>query len=59
MLSCTEISFVIYFFFFNFEKFGITPGFYHAAQTMPTWTKPILTCFTKLIAVQPSMAEYE
>ena len=32
---------------------------HHAAQTTPTWTKPILTCFTKLIAVQPSMAEYE
>ena len=32
---------------------------HHAAQTTPTWTKTILTCFTKLIAVQPSMAEYE
>ena len=32
---------------------------HHAAQAMPTWTKPILTCFTKLIAVQPSMAKYE
>ena len=32
---------------------------HHTAQTMPTSTKPILTCFTKLIAVQPSMAEYE
>ena len=32
---------------------------HHAAQTTPTWTKPILTSFTKLIAVQPSMAEYE
>ena len=31
----------------------------YAAQTMPTWTKQILTCFTKLIAVQPSMAKYE
>ena len=31
----------------------------HKPQTMPTWTKPILTCFTKLIAVQPSMAKYE
>ena len=30
-----------------------------SAQTTPTWTKPILTCFTKVIAVQPSMAEYE
>ena len=46
---------------FNFEKFWVKPGFYHAAQTTPTWTKPILTCFTKLIAVQPYMymAEYE
>ena len=25
---------------------------HHAAQTTPTWTKPILTCFTKCIAVQ-------
>ena len=32
---------------------------HHAAQTKPTWTKTILTCFTKLIAVQPSMAECE
>ena len=32
---------------------------HHAAQTTPTWTKTILTCFTKLIAVQPSMAEYK
>ena len=31
----------------------------HAAQRLPTWTKTMLTCFTKLIAVQPSMAEYE
>ena len=29
------------------------------AQTTPAWTKTILTRFTKLIAVQPSMAEYE
>ena len=29
----------------------------HAAQTTPTWTKPILTCFTNLIAVLPSMAK--
>ena len=33
---------------------------HHAAQrTTPTWTKQILTCFTRLIAAQPSMAEYE
>ena len=32
---------------------------HHAAQTTPTWTKIILTCFTKLIDVQPFMAEYE
>ena len=31
---------------------------HHVAQTMPTWTKIILTCFTKLIDVQPSMAEW-
>ena len=32
---------------------------HYAAQTTPTWTKTVLTCTTKLIAVQPSMAEYE
>ena len=31
----------------------------HAVQTTPTWTKTTLTCFTELIAVQTSMAEYE
>ena len=35
------------------------PSCIHAAQTTRTWTKTILACFTKLIAVQPSMAEYE
>ena len=54
MLSCTEISFVIS--FLHFEKFGVKRGFHHAAQT-PIWTKPILTGFTKLIAVQPSIAK--
>ena len=32
---------------------------HHAVQTMLTWTKTILTGFTKFIAVQPSMAKYE
>ena len=32
---------------------------HQAAQTRPAWTKTILTCFAKCIAVQPSMAEYE
>ena len=30
---------------------------HHATQTTPTWTKTSLTCFTKLTAVQPSIAE--
>ena len=32
---------------------------HHAAQTTPTWTKTILSCFTTFIAVQPSMTKYE
>ena len=32
---------------------------HHAAQRTPTWTRTILTCFTKLIAEQPYMAKYE
>ena len=32
---------------------------HHAAQTTPTWTKTILTCFTKLSSEQPSLTQYE
>ena len=32
--------------------------YHHAAQTTPTLPKPILTCLTKCIAVQPSMASF-
>ena len=60
MLLCTEISFVIS--FFNFEKFGVKPGFPFTQLNHATYSKlgkkVILTCFTKRIAEQSSVIQY-
>ena len=37
MLSCTEINFVIS--FFNFEKFGVNPGFPITQLNQATYSK--------------------
>ena len=63
MLSCTEISFVIS--FFDFEKFGVKCQMsvnitqLIKLHKLKTWTKTVLTCFTKIIAEQPSLTQYE
>ena len=60
MLLCTEISFVIS--FFNFEKFGVKPGFPFTQLNQAILTqnleKVILTCFTKMAAEQSSVIQY-
>ena len=63
MLSGTEISFVISFFSFNFEKFRVQPGVPLTQLNQATCSKlgkkkVILTCFTKIIAEQSSVIQY-
>ena len=51
----------IFFFFFNFEKFGVNPGFPFTQLNQATTQileKVILTCFTKMIAEQSSVIQY-
>ena len=60
MLSCTEICFGIS--IFNFEKFGVKPGFLCTQLNQATYSKlgkrVILTRFTKIIAEQSSVIQY-
>ena len=57
MLSCTEISFIIFFFQF-WEIWSQTRVSFYTTQSsylLKTLKKVILTCFTKIIAEQSSV----
>ena len=59
MLSCTEISFVIFFLLLrNLESNPCPFTQLNQAYLLKTWKKVNLICFTKMIADQSSVIQY-